>query len=75
MGKIVIWIMANGATVLGLVQAIIKALKELLTGIVNLVSVFLPQTTTNTIVEAVRNILNVVDGWIEQIKGFLLPKK
>ena len=72
MFKIVTWVMANGATLLGLVQAVIKALKELLTGVVNLISLFLPQATANKAVKVVREALNKVDAIIEQIKGYLI---
>lgn len=72
MGKIITWIMANGATLLGCLQAIIKAIKELLTGIVNLLSLFMPQATTNKVIEIVRGALNKIDEVIETIKGYLL---
>lgn len=70
--KVITWIMANGATLLGLLQAIVKAVKELLTGVVNLISLFMPQETANKAVEAVRNVLNMIDDVIEKIKGYLL---
>ncbi len=70
--KVITWIMANGATLLGLLQAIVKAVKELLTGVVNLISLFMPQETANKAVEAVRNVLNMVDDVIEKVKGYLL---
>ena len=74
MGKIITWIFANGATLLGLVQAIIKAIKELLTGVVNLLSLFIPQASADKAVEVVRNILNAIDNGIESIKGFFLKQ-
>jgi phage-related protein len=70
--KVITWIMANGATLLGLLQAIVKAVKELLTGVVNLISLILPQSTANKAVEAVRGVLNAIDDVIEKIKGYLL---
>lgn len=70
--KVITWIMANGATLLGLLQAVIKAIKELLTGVVNLISLFLPQATANKAVEVVRGVLNAIDDVIEKIKGYLL---
>ncbi len=72
MTKVITWILANGATLLGLVQAIIKAVKELLTGVVNLISLFIPQAQANKIVEAVRGALNKIDEWIEVGKGYLI---
>jgi len=70
--KVITWIMANGATLLGLLQAIVKAVKELLTGVVNLISLFMPQETANKAVEAVRGVLNAIDDVIEKIKGYLI---
>ena len=72
--KIFTWILVNGATVLGLLQAVIKAIKELLTGVVNLLSLFMPQAAANKIVVAVRDALNFVDELVEKIKRYLVPK-
>ena len=72
MGKVITWILANGATLLGCLQAVIKALKELLTGVVNLLSLFMPETISNKSVDMVRGALNKVDEVIETIKGYLL---
>jgi hypothetical protein len=70
--KIWTWILANGATLLGCIQALIKAIKELLTGVINLISIFVPGILAQKWVDAVRNALNVVDGWIEKIKEYLI---
>ena len=72
MAKIITWIMLNGATLLGCLQAVIKALKELLTGVVNLVSLFLPDAASKKLVKAVRETLNKIDEVIETIKEFLI---
>lgn len=72
MSKIITWILANGATLLGCLQAVIKALKELLTGVVNLISIFLPGVASKKLVDIVRGALNAVDDVIEKIKGYLL---
>lgn len=72
MSKIITWILANGATLLGCLQAVIKALKELLTGVVNLLSLFIPAAASAKLVEIVRGALNKVDEVIETIKGYLL---
>jgi hypothetical protein len=72
MTKIITWILANGATVLGLAQAIIKALKELATGIVNLLSLVIPNSKVPAIVEKVRGVFNIIDEVIEKIKGYLI---
>lgn len=68
MTKIISWVLLNGATLLGCLQAVIKAMKELLTGIVNLVSIFLPSFASKKVVETVRNFMNSIDDFIEKIK-------
>ncbi len=72
MAKVITWILANGATLLGLLQAVVKAIKELLTGVVNLISLFVPQATANKAVEAVRGIMNKIDDGIEYIKKYFI---
>lgn len=72
MAKIITWVMLNGATLLGCLQAVVKAVKELLTGVVNLVSIFLPNAASAKLVEVIRGILNKIDEGIESIKGFLV---
>ena len=71
--KIISWIMLNGATILGVLQSLIKAVKELVTGVVNLISIFMPIETAENMVLNLRNILNKVDEFVEKIKGYLLP--
>ncbi len=73
--KVITWVMANGATLLGLIQAIVKAVKELLTGIVNLISLILPQSTADDAVAKVRDFMNKIDDVIETVKGYLIKKK
>lgn len=70
--KIFTWIMANGATILGCLQAVIKAIKELLTGVVNLVSLFMPSAASAKLVEVVRGALNKVDEVIEFVKKYFI---
>ena len=72
MGKIFTWILANGASILGILQAIVKAIKELLTAVVNLLSIFIPSDKIEDVVMVVRNVLNKIDEWIEIIKEKLL---
>jgi len=70
--KIIAWVALNGATLLGVLQAIVKAIKELLTGVVNLISLFIPAEVAENAVRVVRDILNKIDEWIEVIKDKLL---
>ena len=72
MTKIITWVMVNGATLLGCLQAIIKAIKELLTGVVNLISLFIPQAASAKLVKIVRGTLNKIDELIEKLKGYLV---
>ena len=72
MGKILTWVMLNGATLLGCLQAVVKAVKELLTGVVNLVSLFLPAEKAEAAVKFVRAALNKIDEVLEMIKDFLV---
>ena len=72
MGKVITWVMLNGATLLGCLQAVVKAVKELLTGLVNLVSLFIPAEKAEAAVKVVRAALNKVDEVIESIKDFLI---
>ncbi len=70
--KIVTWIMANGAALLGIVQGIVKVLKELCTLIIDLLSLFMPTEKAQGLVNGVRGLFNKADGFIEKIKGYLI---
>jgi hypothetical protein len=70
--KIVTWIMANGAALLGIVQGIVKVLKELCTLIIDLLSLFMPTEKAQAIVNGVRCLFNKLDDFIEKIKGYLV---
>ena len=68
------WLGLNLATVLGVAQALLKLIKELLTGMLNIV--FPLWVGHNEAFEAsvmkVRDFCQTIDGWIESIKGFFL---
>lgn len=70
--KIIAWVGANGATVLGGIQVILKAIKEILTGVVNILSLFMTHDAAEKVVKAVRGAVNFVDGIVEKIKGYLV---
>jgi len=72
MNKILTWIKANLASLVGIIQAAIKALKEVLTAIINLLSIFIPAIAAQKIVLKIREVLEMVDGWIEKIKPYLI---
>lgn len=70
--KIITWVLANGATLLGCLQAVIKAIKELLTGVINLLSLFIPTVTAQKWVEVTRAFMNKIDEGIEFLKKYLI---
>lgn len=73
MNKVFTWVKANIASILGIAQAVIKALKEILTAIVNLLSIFFPVIGSQKVVLWIRNALETLDGWIEKAKPYLIP--
>ena len=70
--KVILWIGANIASIIGILQSIIKALKEIATAIINLISLILPKSSWVKTVEKVRDLFNTVDGWLEKLKGKVL---
>jgi hypothetical protein len=68
--KVGIWLKVNLATLINAVQLLIKALKEVLTAIVNLLSLFLPTIAAQKVVLAIRAGLEIVDGWLEKLKEY-----
>ena len=76
--KVAKWVPLNIVSVLGVVQAIIKFAKEVVTAVVNLLLalvVLLPGVDfkkANAVVEAVRGWIEKLDGWVEKGKGYIL---
>jgi phage-related protein len=66
--KIWTWIKVNAATVINALQLVVKAIKELLTSVINLISIFLPTVGAQKIVLAIRAFLEWVDSGLEWIK-------
>lgn len=66
------WIKANLATIIGIVQGLLKVIKELLTGIINVFSLIIPTPVWIQTVKAVRDFINAIDAVIEKIKAVLL---
>ena len=60
------------AGVLGILQAIVKFIKEVLTLIVDLLFPVIPDGKFEDIVEKIREIVNKVDEVLEKIKNFFL---
>jgi phage-related protein len=71
--KIWTWIKVNIASLVGIIQLVIKALKELLTAIVNLLSIFFPVIGSQKVVLWIRSILETLDNLIEKAKPYLIP--
>jgi len=70
--KIITWLKMNAATVCGLAQAVVKAIKEIVTGLINLLSIFAFTAAAEALVIKVRGWLDIVDGWIQIAKDWLL---
>lgn len=70
--KLLKWIPVNLAGLLGIVQAALKCLKEILTVIVNILFPIIPSKKFKDIVTAVRNIVNKLDEIVQKIKDFFL---
>ena len=56
--------------ILGVIQAIIKFVKEVCTLAIDILSPVIPNV--NLVVEWIREKINVIDSWVEKIKEFLL---
>jgi len=69
--RVISWIRLNGAALIGILQGIIKVIKELLTLIVDLISLILGHSIGQVIVDKVRDICNMLDGLLEKAKSFL----
>lgn len=70
--KLLKWIPLNVVSIIGIVQAVIKFLKEVLTAIVNILFPIIPSAKFQGVVLKVRQIVEVIDSWFEKIKGYLL---
>ncbi len=64
--KLLAYLPKNLAGILGIIQAILKTIKEILTALGNLT--FLPQDK----IDKIRAVVNGVDNCVETIKNFLL---
>jgi hypothetical protein len=71
--KLWTWLKVNLASIIGAAQLVIKALKELLTAIINLISIFFPAAGAQKFVLALRAGFEAVDAFIEKIKPYLIP--
>ena len=70
--KLITWFMLHGASVLAVVQVVLKFIKEVLTACVNILYPIIPSDKFKAIVEKVRGIVNMVDDLVEKGKKFLV---
>ena len=72
LAKLLGWLPANLAGVLGIIQAVIKLIKEILTLVVDILYPIIPSKQFKKVIDTVRGIVNKIDERIEGIKGFFL---
>lgn len=72
MNKFIQTFLLSGASMLGIVQVVVKFIKELLTLIVNILFPIIPDGKFEEIILKVRSIVNKIDEWLEKIKAKLL---
>ena len=72
--KIIQWVMVFLAGNLGVIQAAIKFVKELLTLVVDILFPIIPIAKFQKIVLAIRGGVETVDGWVEKVKAWLIPR-
>jgi hypothetical protein len=72
--KIIQWVMVFLAGNLGVIQAGIKFVKELITLIIDILFPIIPIAKFQKVVLAIRAGIETADGWVEKIKAWLIPK-
>lgn len=75
MGKVLQWLAVNGLSILGMVQVIIKFVKEVLTLVVNILFPIIPDGKFEQAVLLVRAVVEKVDSFVEKGKYWLLKVK
>lgn len=70
---ILMWLGKNLATILGVVQAVIKLVKELLTGVVNIFFPLFPDNGSfERTVITIRAFVDKADAFVQKIKEMVL---
>jgi phage-related protein len=72
MNKLLKWIPANIVGLLGIVQAVLKCIKEILTVIIDVLLPVIPGDKFDKVIKLVRDIVNKADGFVQKIKDFFL---
>jgi hypothetical protein len=62
----------NGASLLASFQVLVKACKEAITAVINILSIFFPAMAAETFILKVRGVCNKIDEVIEKAKVWLL---
>jgi len=70
--KVIVWLFSNFASIVALIQALLKAVKEVGTALVNLLSLLIPKAKAESAVKGLRAIVNAIDSFLETIKKALL---
>ena len=70
--KLLLWLPKNLASILGIIQAVLKLIKEILTAVVNILYPLIPSAKFQKVVDAVRGFVNIADSWAEKLKKLLL---
>lgn len=75
MAKLIQWVALHGVSVLGIIQVVVKFIKEVLTLVVNMLFPIIPDGKFEDVILAVRSWVEKIDGWIEKGKVVLLKVK
>ena len=70
--KLLSYIPKNIASILGIIQSVIKFGKEVCTLLINLICPIIPGDNDDKAVTIVRGFFNSIDAVVEKIKAFLL---
>lgn len=71
--KIISWVKLNLASVLGMIQVVLKFIKEVLTLALNIIFPAFPHSEKfEATVVKVRDFINTIDAWVETLKSYLL---
>lgn len=70
--KLTLWIPKILGGGFGIVQAVVKFIKEVLTLIVDILYPVIPSEKFQTVTDKIRDFVNEIDEILEQIKQFLL---
>ena len=70
--KLLGWSKLNLASILGILKAVVKLLKEVLTAVVNILFPIIPSEKFKSLVLKVRAVVEKADEWLNSIQAKLL---